>query len=226
MWKWEPMLNIGLGEQQSPYVSWQCRRALLRPIWEKEQVVQSLFKTRDKVQQGKFGKAQGSFVVVWIPHEKDQMRETNWAKGFMPLKEQRSDKKARLSMAVRPTCEIKQHGGKIVYPVPSYHEFWTETVPEEIADYLKDDESDRAKLWSQTKRMNTRLGELARRTFCVPATSASSERVFSKSGILMSPLRSRMSSKTLEMRTFLKSNYGFVDNPAPVAKTVEISSKQ
>ena len=34
------------------------------------------------------------------------------------------------------------------------------------------------------------------------------------------------SSKTLEMRTFLKSNYGFVDNPAPVAKTVAISSKQ
>ena len=50
--------------------------------------------------------------------------------------------------------------------------------------------------------------------------------VFSKSGILMSPLKSRMSSKTLEMRTFLKSNYGFVANPAPVAKTVEISSKQ
>ena len=81
-------------------------------------------------------------------------------------------------------------------------------------------------IWSQTKRMNTRLGELAQKTFCVPATSALSESVFSKSGILMSPLRSRVSSKTLEMRTFLKSNYGFVDNPAPVAKTVEISSKQ
>ena len=91
---------------------------------------------------------------------------------------------------------------------------------------LKDDESNSAKLRSQTKRMNTRLGELAPRTFCVPATSASSERGFSKSGILLSPLRSRISSKTLEMRTFLKSNYGFVDNPAPVAKTVEISSKQ
>ena len=39
--------------------------------------LQSLFKTRDKVQQGNFGKAQGSFVVVWIPHERDQMRETN-----------------------------------------------------------------------------------------------------------------------------------------------------
>ena len=64
------------------------------------------------------------------------------------------------------------------------------------------------------------------RTFCVLATSASSERVFSKSGTLMSPLRSRMSSKTLEMRTFLKSNYGFIDNSAPAAKTVEISSKQ
>ena len=33
-----------------------------------------------------------------------------------------------------------------------------------------------------------------------------------------------MSSKTLETRTFLKRNYGFVDNPAAVAKTVEISS--
>ena len=42
----------------------------------------------------------------------------------------------------------------------------------------------------------------------------------------MSPLRSRMSSKTLETMTFLKSNYGFVDNPAPVGKPVEISSKQ
>ena len=78
----------------------------------------------------------------------------------------------------------------------------------------------------KTKRMNTRLGELTRRIFCVPTTSASFERVFSKSGILMSPLRSRMSSKTLEMRTFLKSNYGFVDNPAPVAKTVGTFSKQ
>ena len=97
---------------------------------------------------------------------------------------------------------------------------------EEIADYLKDDESDQAKPRSQTKRMNTRLGELAGRTFCVLATSASSERVFSKSGTLMAPLRSRMSSTTLEMRTFLKSNYGFVDNPAPAAKTAEISSKQ
>ena len=64
------------------------------------------------------------------------------------------------------------------------------------------------------------------RTFCVPATSASFERVFSKSGILMSPLRSRVSSKSLETRTFLKSNYGFVDSPAPVAKTVDIFSKQ
>ena len=81
---------------------------------------------------------------------------------------------------------------------------------EEIADYLKDDESDPAKLWSQTKRMNTRLGKLARRTFCVPATSASSERVFSKSGILVSPTVSRMSSKNLEMMIFLKkSNYSF-----------------
>ena len=64
------------------------------------------------------------------------------------------------------------------------------------------------------------------RTFCVPAKSASFEWVFSKSGILMSRLWSRISSKTLEMRTFLKGNYGFVDSAAPVAKTVEISSKQ
>ena len=89
---------------------------------------------------------------------------------------------------------------------PPMPQFSSSDLFEEIADYLKDDESDPAKLWSQTKRMKTRLGELARRTFCVPATSASSERVFSKSGILMSFLRSRVSSKTLEMRTFLNSN--------------------
>ena len=108
---------------------------------------------------------------------------------------------------------------------PPKPQFSSSDLSEEIDDYLKDDESDPAKLWSQMKQMNIRLGELARRTFCVPATSASSEKVFSKSGILMSPLRSRMCSKTLEMRTFLKSNYDFVDNPAPVVKTVGISSK-
>ena len=93
---------------------------------------------------------------------------------------------------------------------------------DEIAEYLKDEESDPVKMWTQTKRTGTRLSDLARRTFCVPATSASSERTFSKSGILMSPLKSKTSSKTLELRTFLKSNFSFVENPVPVKKTVQI----
>ena len=65
---------------------------------------------------------------------------------------------------------------------------------------------------------------LARRSFYVPATSASSKRVFSKSYIVAEI--AEISSKTLEMKTFLKSNYDFIENPIPVSKIAEISCKK
>jgi hypothetical protein len=42
--------------------------------------------------------------------------------------------------------------------------------------------------------------------FCVPATSAPVERVFSQSGLIMRPHRAKMSDKMLESLVFLKCN--------------------
>ncbi|CAF4937644.1 unnamed protein product, partial [Rotaria socialis] len=47
---------------------------------------------------------------------------------------------------------------------------------------------------------------LALRVLCVPATSAPAERIFSKSGLLMTPHRSRLSTDTLSKLTFVKCN--------------------
>ncbi|CAF4794943.1 unnamed protein product [Rotaria socialis] len=50
------------------------------------------------------------------------------------------------------------------------------------------------------------LHRLATRVLCVPATSAPVERVFSSSGILMRPHRSRLSKNMLSILTLLKCN--------------------
>jgi len=44
--------------------------------------------------------------------------------------------------------------------------------------------------------------------FCIPASFAPVERVFSKSGLLMRPHRARMSDDTMEMLMFLACNSG------------------
>ena len=53
----------------------------------------------------------------------------------------------------------------------------------------------------------------ARKLFATTATSAQSERVFSRAGLLMAPLRSRTGDETLEYLTFLRANARFLDNP-------------
>ena len=50
------------------------------------------------------------------------------------------------------------------------------------------------------------LSRLAFSVFCVPATSAPVERIFSKSGLILRPHRSSMSSDMLAMQVYLKSN--------------------
>ena len=47
---------------------------------------------------------------------------------------------------------------------------------------------------------------LLQRLFCVPATSAPVERIFSQSGLIMRPHRARMSDSTLETLMFIKCN--------------------
>ena len=50
------------------------------------------------------------------------------------------------------------------------------------------------------------LSPLFSRLFCVPASSAPVERVFSQSGLIMRPNRSKMSDAVLENLVFLKCN--------------------
>lgn len=50
------------------------------------------------------------------------------------------------------------------------------------------------------------LGPLFQRVFCVPASSAPVERIFSQSGLIMRPHRAKMSDTVLEALVFLKCN--------------------
>lgn len=50
------------------------------------------------------------------------------------------------------------------------------------------------------------LSALFSRIFCVPASSAPVERIFSQSGLIMRPNRARMSDSVLESLVFLKCN--------------------
>ena len=56
--------------------------------------------------------------------------------------------------------------------------------------------------------------------------SATSERVFSRAGLSMSPRRSRLQEHTLEMLTFLQCNLRLVPVPKPVAESVAISLRK
>ena len=69
----------------------------------------------------------------------------------------------------------------------------------EIKEYLRESETSLQKLWSNPKWSSYTIGKVAKRIFSIPATSAASERAFSKAGLLMSPLRSSTGERTPEM---------------------------
>ena len=96
------------------------------------------------------------------------------------------------------------------------------TWEDELKEYLTDPELDFKKMWTSRKRKNYRLKEVSQRIFSIPATSASGERVFSKSGLLMSPLRSSTHELTLEMLTFLRSNQALIEDPKAPLKLAKI----
>lgn len=60
--------------------------------------------------------------------------------------------------------------------------------------------------WKENDKVYPRMAMLARRMLACQATSAASERVFSRSGALASKTRNRMTDRTLNMLTFLKDN--------------------
>jgi hypothetical protein len=65
--------------------------------------------------------------------------------------------------------------------------------------------------WRDNSATFPLLAKLARRKLCVQATSAASERVFSTAGRIVSGDRCRLSTDSVEILTFLKSNWEKVD---------------
>lgn len=60
--------------------------------------------------------------------------------------------------------------------------------------------------WKENEKVYPNMAMLARRMLACQATSAASERVFSRSGALASKTRNRLTDRALNMLTFLKDN--------------------
>jgi len=60
--------------------------------------------------------------------------------------------------------------------------------------------------WVKHQDQFPRIAFAARKVLCLPATSASSERLFSCAGLVSTPLRSRLKADKLEKLTLLASN--------------------
>jgi hypothetical protein len=80
-----------------------------------------------------------------------------------------------------------------------------EEINEEMMLFLKDPRDDTRLIFDKSDHFPY-LHRLALRVFSVPATSAPVERVFSRSGLLMRPHRSRLSKKMLSTLTMIKCN--------------------
>ena len=111
-----------------------------------------------------------------------------------------------------PTKKARWDDG-FTFAIPKTMEANDQTLDDDIRDYLRDEERDYRKLWNQSKRAESKLRQVAQRVFAIPATSASVERVFSKSGLLMAPLRSRTGEVNLERLTSLRSSLSLYDRP-------------
>lgn len=98
-----------------------------------------------------------------------------------------------------------QHNKK-VKTIDSYN-----YINEEISRYTNDENNDGMILLNTTPSCTFKtLAKLAAKYLCVPATSSEVERMFSQSGFLFRPHRSRMSRKTFEQLTLLKCNNDIV----------------
>ncbi|XP_073716552.1 E3 SUMO-protein ligase ZBED1-like [Misgurnus anguillicaudatus] len=80
----------------------------------------------------------------------------------------------------------------------------------ELQSYLQtetlDAEEDPLKWWREHHRVYPRLSNLARKYLCIPATSSSSERVFSTGGNIVSCLRSSLKPDHVDRLVFLAKN--------------------
>lgn len=83
-------------------------------------------------------------------------------------------------------------------------------INEEIMLFLKD-QNNQSDLIFVKKNHFPYLHSLALKILCIPATAAPAERVFSRSGLLMRPHRSRLSKDMLSKLTLIKCNFDLLD---------------
>ncbi len=80
----------------------------------------------------------------------------------------------------------------------------------ELQSYLQtetlDAEEDPLKWWRESRRLYPRLSNLAKKYLCIPATSSSSERVFSTGGNIVSCQRSSLKPDYVNRLVFLAKN--------------------
>ena len=66
--------------------------------------------------------------------------------------------------------------------------------------------------WSRNQTQFPNIGRIERNFLAIPASSATSERVFSKSNRILSKLRSRLSDNKAKILTFISVNRAFQDD--------------
>ena len=88
-----------------------------------------------------------------------------------------------------------------------------ESALDQLNNFLRstgscDFELDIVEFWNlrQTTKKYPDLHRLVSQVFCVPATSAPIRRIFSQSGMILRPHRSRLSAEMVETLLFLKCN--------------------
>lgn len=67
-------------------------------------------------------------------------------------------------------------------------------------------EEDPLSWWKTNESTLPQLSDFARKYLCIAASSCASERVFSTSGLILSPRRSRLTQENIDMLVFLSKN--------------------
>ena len=88
----------------------------------------------------------------------------------------------------------------------------SDDLEKEIRQYLKDTTQRKSllKFWKKKVIEYPNLSKLARSIYCIPATSAPSERIFSLSGLLITATRSSLKDTSIKYSLFLQVNKKFV----------------